>query len=81
MIPTQRYTLPPEHALVLVDENSSSYLMGGFQTAASFFKDEPKITSAFQSGSGIDWGDHDIDLYQGTERLFRPNYNANLMGK
>ena len=76
---TQKYTLPPEHALVLVDENSSSYLMGGFQTAASFFKDEPKITSAFQSGNGVDWGDHDINLYQGTERLFRPNYNANLI--
>ena len=28
---------------------------------------------------GVDWGDHDINLYQGTERLFRPNYNANLI--
>jgi hypothetical protein len=76
---SQKYTFPPEHALVLVDENSSSYLMGGFQTATAFFKDEPKITSAFKSGDGVDWGDHDIDLYQGTERLFRPNYNANLI--
>jgi ubiquinone/menaquinone biosynthesis C-methylase UbiE len=72
-------TLPLEHALVLSDENSTSYLMGGFQVAIAFFKDEPKIMSAFQSGAGLDWGEHDINLYQGTERLFRPNYTANLV--
>lgn len=76
---TKKYTLPPEHALVLSDETSTSYLMGGFQTAISFFKDEPKITSAFKSGAGVDWGDHDANLYEGTERLFRPNYTANLV--
>ncbi|MGB8164878.1 MAG: hypothetical protein WCF14_07690 [Nitrososphaeraceae archaeon] len=76
---TKKYTLPPEHALVLSDETSTSYLMGGFQTAISFFKDEPKITSAFKSGAGVDWSDHDANLYEGTERLFRPNYTANLV--
>jgi hypothetical protein len=69
---TQKYTLPLEHVLVLSDENSTSYLMGGFQAAIAFFKDEPKITSAFQSGAGLDWGEHDISIYQGTERVFRP---------
>jgi SAM-dependent methyltransferase len=72
-------TLPLEHALVLSDENSTSYLMGGFQVAIAFFKDEPIIMSAFQSGAGLDWGEHDINLYQGPERLFRPNYTANLV--
>ena len=25
------------------------------------------------------WGDHDKDLYQGTERFFKPGYTANLV--
>lgn len=76
---SQKYALPPEHALVLSDETSTAYLMGGFQAAISFFKDEPKLVSAFKSGAGVDWGDHDTNLYEGTERLFRPNYMANLV--
>ena len=34
---TQKYTLPKEHAMVLVDENSTVYSMGGFQAASAYF--------------------------------------------
>src|SRR5262249_21834879 len=34
---------------------------------------------AFRSGQGLGWHEHDPDLFQGTERFFRPGYNANLV--
>src|SRR5919197_5364963 len=76
---SQRYTLPLEHAQALVNENSPVYVAGGFQIMMSFFRDEPKLLEAFKTGKGIAWGNHDKDLYEGTERFFRPGYNANLV--
>ena len=76
---SQRYTLPYEHAQALVNENSPVYAAGGFQVVMSLYKDEPKILEVFKTGKGIPWGDHDKDLYQGTERFFRPSYTANLV--
>ena len=76
---TQKYSLPKEHAMVLVDENSTAYSMGGFQGTAAFFKDIPKIIEAFRTGKGLSWEDHDAELYQGTERFYKPSYSANLV--
>lgn len=66
---TAKYTLPPEQAMALANEDSPVFALGGFQGAMAFFGDEPKITDAFRTGRGIDWGDHDSNLYEGTERL------------
>jgi SAM-dependent methyltransferase len=76
---TQKYSLPKEHAMVLVDENSTAYSMGGFQATLAFFKDIQKIIEAFCTGKGLSWADHDPELYQGTERFFKPLYTANLL--
>jgi SAM-dependent methyltransferase len=76
---TQKYSLPKEYAMVLVDENSTTYSMGGFQGTAAFFRDIPKIIEAFRTGKGLSWEDHDAELYQGTERFYKPLYSANLV--
>jgi ubiquinone/menaquinone biosynthesis C-methylase UbiE len=76
---TSEYTLPPEHALALADEKSPVYALGAFQIAMSLYKDEPKITNAFKTGIGVDWGEHDSGLFEGTERFFRPSYVSNLV--
>jgi len=76
---TQRYNLPYEHAQALVNENSPAYIAGGFQVMMSFYLDASKILEVFKTGKGIAWGDHNKDLYQGTERFFRPGYTANLV--
>jgi len=39
----------------------------------------PKVTEAFRSGKGVGWHEHDADLFEGTERFFRPGYNASLV--
>lgn len=73
-----RYFLTEEQAFTLAKEDSPVFLPGAYQILASMIKDEPKITRAFVSGEGVDWGDHDPGLFEGTERFFRPNYIGNL---
>jgi len=75
---SKKYSFPQEHVMILANINSPLYLLGGFQAASSYFKDVEKICSAFKTGKGLAWGDHDIDLFEGTERFFEPNYRANI---
>jgi len=72
---TQRYELPPEQAFALTVQD----IPGVFHIISSCFKDEPKITQAFRTGEGVGWHEHDANLFFGTERFFRPNYEANLL--
>ena len=74
-----RYTLPPEQAVALVDEESPACVLGGFQGMTAAMRAEPKVAAAFKSGKGVGWHEHDPNLFQGTERFFRPGYNANLV--
>ncbi len=78
-VETQRYWLPIENALALADENSLVYSIGAFQGTMSYFKDASKIMEAFKTGRGLAWGEHDPDLFIGTERFFKPGYSANLV--
>ena len=64
---TKKYSLPKEHALALADDNSPVYAIGSFQTLKSLFKDEEKILKAFKTGRGLKWGDHDANLFEGTD--------------
>ena len=76
---TERYTLPPEHALVLTDETSPAFLMGGFDVVDAAFKGVARTAKAYRSGKGVPWGSHDPCLFRGTERFFAPGYRANLV--
>jgi len=73
------YTLPPEQAMALADENSPVFIGGAFQVIAALFKAAPRMTENFKSGTGLDWCDQAPCLFEGTERFFRPNYSANLV--
>jgi 2-polyprenyl-3-methyl-5-hydroxy-6-metoxy-1,4-benzoquinol methylase len=78
---TGRYSLPPEQAAALTDEESPAYLPGFFQIALGSVIDSPRITEAARSGDGIGWGDHVHDVHEGCERFFRPSYNAHLVAE
>jgi SAM-dependent methyltransferase len=75
-----RYSLTPEQTVALTDEGSPAFVLGGFQAMTAAMKAEPKLTAAFRSGKGLGWHEHDPALFEGTERFFRPGYNANLVG-
>jgi len=74
-----RYELNEEQAIVLADETSPAYVIGGFQGLLAATRILPKAVEAFRTGDGIGWHEHDPDLFQGTERFFRPGYLANLV--
>lgn len=74
-----RFYLSPEQAMVFANEDSPTFMAGGFELLASIYRDEPKITEAFRSGRGVGWHEHDACLFRGTERFFRPGYNANIV--
>jgi SAM-dependent methyltransferase len=74
-----RYSLPPEQAIALTDEDSPAYLPGFFQIALGSVVDSPRIADAARSGEGVGWHEHVHDVHEGCERFFRPGYNANLI--
>ena len=74
-----RYSLPVEHAAVLADESSPTYLPGVFQNALGSVIDSPRITEAAKTGEGVGWHEHTQDVFDGCERALRPGYNANLI--
>jgi SAM-dependent methyltransferase len=75
----QRYELPAEHAMALANEDSPAFVCGAFELATATLKSEPDIESAFRSGAGYGWHQHDPGVATGCERFFRPGYNANLV--
>ncbi len=72
------FSLPPEHAVSLIENGGPVFIPGAFQIATAVAKDEPMITEAFRSGTGVGWHAHHPDLFSGTERFFRPGYAAHL---
>ncbi len=77
--PTGRYSLAPEQATALTQEDSPAYLPGFFQIALGSVIDSPKILEAARTGDGFGWHEHVHDVHEGCERFFRPGYNASLI--
>ncbi|MBR1217209.1 class I SAM-dependent methyltransferase [Bradyrhizobium sp. U87765 SZCCT0131] len=73
------FALNPEQATVFADDDSPAFMAGAFEVLASLWLDESKVAEAFRSGRGLPWHDHSACLFRGTERFFRPGYNANLV--
>lgn len=73
-----RYELPAEHAVPLLDEASPACVVGAFETAVGAVLATDRIADAFRTGEGVFWGDHDPHVHTGCERFFRPGYLAFL---
>ena len=76
---TRRFSLGAEQAEALTNDESPACVVGGFQAMLAATRAEPKLLDAFRNGGGVGWHEHDPDLFRGTERFFRPGYNANLV--
>ena len=74
-----RYSLSPEQAVALTDELSPFYVGGGFFVIKAMTHAVSRIEDHFRNGGGMLWGEHDPDLFVGTERFFRPGYSAHLV--
>jgi 2-polyprenyl-3-methyl-5-hydroxy-6-metoxy-1,4-benzoquinol methylase len=74
-----RFSMTPEQAFAFAEEEGPAFMAGGFQALGSMWLDEEKVAKSFKTGKTLDWGHHHHSLFEGTERFFRPGYNANLI--
>lgn len=72
------YSMSPEQAFALAQDDSAVHLPGFYHMVASCMKDEEKLTEIFRTGNGFGWHEHEKGLFEGCERFFRPSYLANL---
>ena len=76
---TGKYSMLPEQSVALTDQGSPFYVGGGFYVVKAMMNAQPRIADAFENGGGMLWGEHDPDLFIGTEKFFRPGYTAHLI--
>jgi SAM-dependent methyltransferase len=72
------WSMTPEQAFALAAADGPM-LPGSMQLALGVLRDVPAIQERFRTGAGFGWHEHDPDLFEGTERFFRPGYAANLV--
>ena len=75
----ETFSITPEQALVFTREGQPACMQGFFQLIVSQFAGHEQATETFKSGKGRPWGDHPQCLFCGTDRFFRPGYQANLV--
>jgi 2-polyprenyl-3-methyl-5-hydroxy-6-metoxy-1,4-benzoquinol methylase len=75
----ETFSLNEAQAMVFAHEDGPAFMAGGFGVIAAMFIDEPNVAASFKTGRGVGWHEHCACLFQGTERFFRPGYNANLV--
>ena len=75
----ETFSITPEQALVFTREGQPACMQGFFQLIVSQFAGHEKATETFKAGKGRPWGDHPQCLFCGTDRFFRPGYQANLV--
>jgi len=73
------FSLSSEQAMAFAEEGSPAFFAGAFDVVQATYLDEPKVAEAFRTGKGVGWHEHSKCLFSGTERFFRPGYNANLV--
>jgi 2-polyprenyl-3-methyl-5-hydroxy-6-metoxy-1,4-benzoquinol methylase len=74
---SDKYFLPPEQALLLSDEKSPLFV-GGFYIVKALMQAVDRVSDSFIKGGGVDWSEHDPDLYFGTESSLAPYYSTYL---
>lgn len=78
---TDTFSMTPEQQAVFADPDNPVSMTGGYYAISSLYSDEPQITQAFQTGEGVPWGEHSECLFCGTEKFFRPGYQASLVSE
>ena len=76
-----RYSMSPEAAMALADEDSPAFTARAMNALGSMFLDMQKVRGAFAGDGGLSWGDHHPCLFKGTEWFFRAGYRAFLPGE
>ena len=76
---TDKFSLSPEQAFTLANEDGPAYLPGAFELALGSLAAVPRIAESFRTGAGMGWGEHDAGVIHGCEKFFRSGYVGNLV--
>ena len=71
---SERFSLPPEQAMMFAVKDSPLYMEGAFDLAAATIEGGPKVEAAFRTGEGVAWGDNAGCLFCAVGAFFRPGY-------
>ncbi|MBX7532335.1 methyltransferase domain-containing protein [Qipengyuania sp. 1XM1-15A] len=75
----ETFSISPEQALVMGREGQPACMQGFIQAVVSQYEEHEKSVETFKSGQGRAWGEHSQCLFCGTDRFFRPGYQAHLV--
>lgn len=75
---TERFSLTEEQAFALAAPDGMQ-IAAAFHLPVAVIKNIEPITEAIRANDGFGWHQHDPELFEGTERFFRPGYVANLV--
>jgi SAM-dependent methyltransferase len=75
---TERFSLTEEQAFALASPDGMQ-IAAAFHLPVAVAKNVEPITEAVRTNDGFGWHQHDAELFEGTERFFRPGYVANLV--
>ena len=70
----RRFTLPDEHAQVLLDRDSPTYLAAFARMFVAASQQLPALMQAYRDGTGVGWTDFGPDMSEGQEFGNRPTY-------
>jgi len=74
-----KFYLTEEQTFAMADDTSPAFMPGAFQVALAATRAEGQLAERFKNGNGMGWHEHHHELFEGTERFFRPGYAANLL--
>ena len=75
-----RYAISDEVAFAMADPEGPS-VPGACQVVLAALQGAPAVAERFATGEGIGWHEHTHDLFEGTERFFRPQYAMHLVAE
>lgn len=75
----ETFSLSPEQALIFAREGDPACMQGFFMSVLSQMETHAQAVETFRSGQGRAWSDHSQCCFCGTDRFFRPGYEANLL--
>ena len=72
------YAISDEVAFAMADPAGPT-VPGACQVVLGALEATGRVAERFASGEGLGWHEHHHDLFEGTERFFRPQYAAHLV--
>ena len=76
---SETFSLSPEAAAVLAEEESPASLSAGFELIAGVWAAVDKLATAYTTGEGVPWHAHDPRVFSSVARFYGTMYRSSLL--